>query len=48
MEQERIYQWQSSSSSGPFADILGATNANYTTPALTSTTYYRCDAVTSA
>ncbi|MEZ5039133.1 MAG: hypothetical protein R2828_04550 [Saprospiraceae bacterium] len=52
------YQWQSSSSAtGPFADIIGATNANYTTPALTTTTYYQviitasasdCDAVTSA
>ncbi|MEZ5039123.1 MAG: T9SS type A sorting domain-containing protein [Saprospiraceae bacterium] len=36
------YQWQSSSSAtGPFADIAGATNATYTTDALTSTTYYQ-------
>ncbi|MEZ5039125.1 MAG: hypothetical protein R2828_04510 [Saprospiraceae bacterium] len=29
------YQWQSSSSAtGPFADIVGATNATYTTDAV--------------
>ncbi|PYI79676.1 MAG: hypothetical protein DME26_22990, partial [Verrucomicrobia bacterium] len=37
-----IIQWQSSTaSSGPFSDIPGATGPNYTTPTLTSTTYYR-------
>ncbi|HET9505548.1 MAG TPA: T9SS type A sorting domain-containing protein [Hymenobacter sp.] len=35
-------QWQSSSSAtGPFADVAGATSAAFTTPVLTSTTYYR-------
>ena len=52
------YQWQSSANAaGPFVDIADATGATYTTPALTSTTYYQvvisasasgCDAVTSA
>ncbi len=31
----------SSSATGTFADVAGATAATYTTPALTSTTYYR-------
>jgi parallel beta-helix repeat protein len=35
-------QWQSSTSAtGPFADVVGATSAAFTTPVLTSTTYYR-------
>ena len=35
-------QWQSSSSAtGTFADIAGATSASFTTPVLTTTTYYR-------
>jgi len=36
------YQWQNSTSSltGPWASITGATNASYTTPALTVTNYY--------
>ncbi len=35
-------QWQSSSSAtGTFTDIAGATSASYITPVLTSTTYYR-------
>jgi hypothetical protein len=35
-------QFQSSSSAtGPFADVAGATAASYITPLLTSTTYYR-------
>lgn len=35
-------QWQSSTTSGSgFTDIVGATNANYTSGALTTTTYYR-------
>ncbi|MBX2870912.1 MAG: DUF11 domain-containing protein [Saprospiraceae bacterium] len=52
------YQWQeASNAAGPFADIAGATDANYSTPSLTSTTYYQvvisasasgCDPVTSA
>lgn len=36
------YQWQSSASlGGTYADISGATNANYSTPTLVATTYYR-------
>ncbi|MBS1630199.1 MAG: hypothetical protein JST27_09095 [Bacteroidetes bacterium] len=35
-------QWQSSSSlSGPFTNITGATTPTYVTPVLTATTYYR-------
>jgi hypothetical protein len=35
-------QWQSATSAtGPFTDIAGATSATYTTPVLTSTTYFR-------
>jgi hypothetical protein len=35
-------QWQSSTSAtGPFANIAGATSTTYTTPVLNSTTYYR-------
>ena len=35
-------QWQSSSSAtGTFTDVAGATSATFTTPVLTSTTYYR-------
>jgi hypothetical protein len=51
------YQWQISSSlGGPYTDIGGATDASYTTAALSVTTYYRvnvtgsasgCDGVTS-
>ncbi|MPM20239.1 hypothetical protein SDC9_66668 [bioreactor metagenome] len=37
------YQWQSApAASGPWTDIAGATSASYTTPLLTTTTYYRC------
>jgi len=37
------YQWQSSASlNGTYTDISGATSATYNTPALTSTSYYRC------
>ncbi len=35
------YQWQSSPDGSTWANISGATNPTYTTPALTSTTYYR-------
>ncbi|MGL3001701.1 PKD domain-containing protein, partial [Flavobacterium sp. RSSB_23] len=36
------YQWQSSASlGGTYTDISGATSANYSTPALTATSYYR-------
>jgi len=35
------YQWYSSSDNTTFNPIGGATNATYTTPALTSLTYYR-------
>ncbi|MDD2304429.1 MAG: YDG domain-containing protein [Prolixibacteraceae bacterium] len=34
-------QWQSSTDNSTYADISGATGLSYTTPALTSTTYYR-------
>lgn len=37
------YQWQSApSATGPWTDIAGATSAAYTTPVLTTTTYFRC------
>lgn len=36
------YQWQSGpSATGPWTSISGATNATYTTPTLTTTTYYQ-------
>ncbi|MEI7662486.1 MAG: hypothetical protein WCK34_09820, partial [Bacteroidota bacterium] len=37
-----LYKWQSNTTgcSGSWADISGATSQNYTTPALTQTTYY--------
>lgn len=35
------YQWQSSSDNSTWNDIVGATSSNYTTPILTSQTYYR-------
>ncbi|MCL1969692.1 MAG: hypothetical protein FWF65_09140, partial [Bacteroidetes bacterium] len=35
------YQWQSSTNGTDWSNISGATNANYTTPALTTNTYYR-------
>lgn len=36
------YQWQSSASlGGTYTDISGATSSNYSTPALTATSYYR-------
>ncbi|MEI6853028.1 MAG: hypothetical protein WCL06_09300, partial [Bacteroidota bacterium] len=35
------FQWQSSSDNSIFANITGATGSNYTTPALTNSTYYR-------
>ena len=42
------YQWQSSSDSSSWNNISGATSTSYTTPAITTTTYYRmavtCDA----
>jgi hypothetical protein len=35
-------KWQSGpSTAGPFTDISGATSQNYTTPVITTTTYYR-------
>src|ERR1051325_6632682 len=37
----QTYQWQSSSSySGTYTDITGATNATYNTGTVTATTYY--------
>ena len=51
------YQWQISTDGTNFSDITGATNATYTTEALTATTYYQvlvaasasgCEAATSA
>ncbi len=51
------YQWQISTDGANFSDISGATNATYTTDALSATTYYQvvvsasasgCDDVTSA
>ncbi len=35
------YQWQESLDATSWTDILGATNQSYTTPALTTTSYYR-------
>ena len=35
------YQWQSSTNNSTFTNISGATASSYTTPVLTSTTYYR-------
>ncbi|OXA76432.1 hypothetical protein B0A65_18820 [Flavobacterium frigidimaris] len=35
------YQWSNSTDNITFTDISGATSANYVTPALTQTTYYR-------
>ncbi|MEZ4959761.1 MAG: RICIN domain-containing protein [Saprospiraceae bacterium] len=35
------YQWQSSTDNITFSNIAGATASSYTTPALSSTTYYR-------
>ena len=35
------YQWQSSSDNISFSNIPGATSVSYTTPALSSTTYYK-------
>jgi hypothetical protein len=35
------YQWQSSPDNVNFSNITGATSSSYTTPALTSTTYFR-------
>ncbi len=35
------YQWQSSANNTTFTNISGATSSNYTTPALSTTTYYR-------
>lgn len=34
-------QWQSSADNSTWSDISGATSASYTTPALTTTTYYQ-------
>ncbi|WP_162927078.1 beta strand repeat-containing protein [Flavobacterium psychrotrophum] len=36
-------QWQSSANNSTWADISGANAANYTTPALTATMYYRAN-----
>ncbi|MEZ4801373.1 MAG: T9SS type B sorting domain-containing protein [Gelidibacter sp.] len=36
-----VYQWQESSDNVVWTDILGETNQTFTTPALTTTTYYR-------
>lgn len=35
------YQWQFSTKHSTFTDIAGATSTSYTTPVLTTTTYYR-------
>ncbi len=35
------YQWQSSTDNSTFNNIAGANNISYTTPVLTTTTYYR-------
>ena len=35
------YQWQNSTNGSSWSTISGATSQNYTTPALTSSTYYR-------
>jgi hypothetical protein len=35
------YQWQSSPNNSTWTNIVGATGLSYTTPALSSTTYYR-------
>jgi hypothetical protein len=38
-----VYQWQSSTTAGgPYTNILGATTSNYTTSAVTSTSYFVC------
>jgi hypothetical protein len=42
------YQWQSSSDGVSYADMSGATSATYTTPTLSSTTYYQCVVTCSA
>ncbi len=36
-----VYQWQESSDAVNWTDLPGETNQSYTTPALTTTTYYR-------
>ena len=36
------YQWQSSADNATWSNITGASNTGYTTPTITSTTYYRC------
>lgn len=36
------FQWQSSPDNSIWTDISGATSTTYTTPALTTSTYYRC------
>src|SRR5690606_23095032 len=36
-----VYQWQESTDTVVWTDIPGATDQNYTTPALASTRYYR-------
>jgi len=36
------YQWQSSPNNVTFTNIGGATSSTYTTPTVTSTTYYQC------
>jgi len=35
------YQWQSSTNNTTFTSVAGATNATYTTPVISNTTYYR-------
>lgn len=40
------YQWQSSPNNSAWTNISGATSANYTTPVLTASTYYRRVATT--
>ena len=38
------YQWQSgTSATGPWSNITGATGGTYTTPTLSSTSYFRCN-----
>jgi hypothetical protein len=42
------YQWQSSTDGVSYSDVSGATSATYTTPTLSSTTYYQCVVTCSA
>jgi len=42
------YQWQSSTDGVSYTNVGGATSATYTTPTLSSTTYYQCVVTCSA